>query len=296
MRISMRMSRSARLCLTGFAAGVTATVVICASAVAADPFERVKKKTPGATQVGGTEGSKDANKEEQPHPLAKALALARESQQALREVKDYKATFTKTELVKRKYFSHEMQMKFRNEPFSVYLKFQKAHPGREVLYVAGQNKGKLLAHEPSGLASIVGTLDLLPTSSQAMSEGRHPITEIGMHKMLDSVIRQWEEETKYDEIQVDLYPEAKLKTPSGERNCTAVLSQHPRPREEFKFHQTILYVDKETKFPIHLEQKGFPTQADAEPPIIERYSYTNIDVNVGFTDQDFSPKNKQYKF
>ena len=288
----MRISRSARLCLTGFAVGVTATVVFCASAVAADPLEQDKKKNTGATEPGGTDG----NNEEKPHPLAKALELARESQRALSEVKDYKATFTKKELVKRKYFSHEMQMKFRTEPFSVYLKFQKAHPGREVLYVAGQNKGKLKAHDPGGLAAFVGTLDLLPTSSQAMSEGRHPITEIGMHNMLDAVIRQWEEETKYGEIQVDLYPEAKLETPSGSRNCTAILSQHPRPREEFKFHQTILYIDKETKFPIHLEQKGFPTPADPEPPIVEIYSYTNIEVNVGFTEQDFNPKNKQYKF
>ena len=68
-----------------------------------------------------------------------------------------------------------------------------------------------MAHEPPGnIRALVGTISLDPTSSQAMAEGRHPITRIGMLKMVEGLIDQWNEEKKFGEIDVQFYPNAKL--------------------------------------------------------------------------------------
>src|SRR5260370_35251192 len=84
-----------------------------------------------------------------------------------------------------------MVLKFRREPFSVYLKYVEPHAGREVIYVEGRNKGKLQVHEPSGLASVIGTISLAPTGNEAMKENRYPVTLLGMEKMLAITITDW---------------------------------------------------------------------------------------------------------
>lgn len=226
------------------------------------------------------------------HPLIPAIAEAKKAQAALQEVKDYTARFRKTEFVRGKYFPHEMQMKHRAEPFSVYLRFtDKAHAGREVLYVAGKNNGKLKAHEGSGIKSLVGTVDLAINGPDALSEGRYPISEIGMLNLVTKVITRWEGEAKYGEIEVEYYPEAKV----NDVECLAIMVIHPRKRPQFRFHKTVLYLDKKTNFPIRLENYDFPGSG-GEPPLVEEYNYENVQVNVGLTDADFDHRNPQYKF
>ena len=75
------------------------------------------------------------------------------------------------------------KMKVRHEPFSVYMHFDEPHAGREVIFVEGRNNNNLLVHE-AGFASLIGTLELEPTGSQAMAENRYPITKAGIQKMI----------------------------------------------------------------------------------------------------------------
>jgi hypothetical protein len=125
-----------------------------------------------------------------------------------------------------------------------------------------------------------------------MSESRHPITNMGLAGLVDGVIEQWEEETKYGEIEVKYYPNAKLRG----MECKVIESSHPRPRRQFKFQMTRLYIDKATNLPVRVEQYGFPAAPGQKPPLIEEYTYWNIRTNVGLTDRDFDPENPSYGF
>jgi outer membrane lipoprotein-sorting protein len=49
-------------------------------------------------------------------------------------------------------------------------------------------------------------------------------------------------------------------------------------------------VDKEYKFPVAAEIYGWNNE------LLEKYENTNIKLNVGLTDKDFDPKNKEYEF
>ena len=156
-----------------------------------------------------------------------------------------------------KLVKQSMQMRFRDKPFSVYLNFAGDVAGREILFVQGKNGNQIQAHEGSGLKSLVGTVSLATDGVEAMQENRYPITMIGMRKMLETVLAQWQEETKYGEIDVKFYPEAKL----GGRPCQVIESSHPQPRRQFKFHMTRLFIDAQTKLPVRVEQYGFPGHA-----------------------------------
>lgn len=225
------------------------------------------------------------------HPLKPCVDRAEASLQAISTVKDYSAVLFKTEMIQNKLVSHNMVTKIRHEPFSVYLKYEQPYAGREVIYVDGQNKGKLLAHD-TGLRSLAGTVTLLPTSKEALAENRYPITQAGMTKMLEIVIAQWKSEAQYQEVQVREVEGLKL----SEERCVMLESVHPQPREHFKFHKTRLYLHADTKFPIRVEQYLWPESAGGEPILVEEYTFTQIKPNLGLTDMDFNKANPAYQF
>jgi outer membrane lipoprotein-sorting protein len=225
------------------------------------------------------------------HPLLPAIRVAQSSREALNQVKDYEADFTKRELIGKRIQTQTTTIRFREEPFSVYLKFQKPNAGREVIYVEGRNEGKMLVHEV-GVKSLVGTLALSPSGNEVMAENRYPLTKVGIANMVDTLIEQWQMESKYGDVDVKYFPNAKL----GSRDCKVIQTTQPQPQRHAKFHITRLYIDRETNLPIRAEQYGFPQAPGQQPDLIEEYTYANIRTNIGLTDLHFDVKNPEYGF
>jgi hypothetical protein len=226
------------------------------------------------------------------HPLAPAIRFAESSLAATAELRDYTATLTKRELIDGALMTQVMNLKFREEPFSVYLHFGEPNAGREILYVHGFNQNQMLAHEGAGLSSLVGTVSLDPRGERAMSEARHPITDIGLKRMLEMVIEQWKAESQYGEVEVNYYPDARL----GNIEAQVIETAHPRPRRQFRYQTTRVYFDVETQLPIRIENFGFPQDPNQSPPLVEEYTYLNVQPNVGLVDQDFDQRNPAYQF
>lgn len=220
-----------------------------------------------------------------------AIKLAKEVQENLKKIKDYEATFTKKEVVGRKLIQSEMYVKFREQPFSVYIKYLNPHAGREVIYVAGRNKDKLLAHG-EGITSIVGTIKLKPDSKDALEENRYPITMFGMSNLVATLTLQWQEDEKHDDCVVKFFPNAKL----DKVDCKVVETSYPKQVAHAKFHMSRMYIAKDTGLPVRVEQFGFPATAGGEAPIIEEYTYSNVKTNLGFGDLDFDTSNKAYGY
>jgi len=227
------------------------------------------------------------------HPLNPAIKIARQSLAVCDKQSQIAATFHKRELVGRRISQHSMDIKLRDKPFSVYMKFHKPYEGREVIYVDGKHENKLLVHD-NGLASLVGTIAVAPDGPEAMAESRHPITKIGPKNMLKTVLEQWTQELKHpeDETEVKYYPNASL----GEQKCKVIETLHPQKKPHYKFHITRLYIDKATQMPVRVEQYGFPKRSGAKAPLIEEYTYANIHTDVTFNDVDFDTRNPNYGF
>lgn len=264
------------------------SVPVC---LAEEKVPQTARVEPGSSNAGSAQDIPVPPIDKQ-HPLFLPLVEAYKSRQALKSVKDYQAEFTKREFMGRRLITTTMNLKLRQEPFSVYLKFVNPNAGREVIYVQGRNQNNLLVHEV-GFKSIVGTLELPPTGPDAMADNKYPVTMIGLKTMLDKVIKQWEAEGKLGEVKTQKYPDAKL--PSGEE-CIAYESLHPTPREEFPYHITRLWIDKKSNLAIRVEQLGFPQRNDKTPPVVEEYTYSKLKVNVSLADRDFDKKNPGYAF
>ncbi|WP_175517347.1 DUF1571 domain-containing protein [Planctomicrobium piriforme] len=230
--------------------------------------------------------------ETQEHPLIAAIALAEQSYRTLQQVNDYEATLIKQEVVNGRMLTQRIQLRLKEAPFSVYLRYEEPNPGREILFVKGQNNDQLLAHEATGLSSLVGTVPLPIDSAQVLAENRHVVTDLGMRRMLEMVITQWQLETKFGEIDVKYYPQAKM----GNADCEVIESIHPRPRKQFLYHMTRLFIEKQSRLPIRIENYSWPAQAGQPAQLQEEYTYVNVKTNVGLTAADFDQRNSKYSF
>ncbi len=86
----------------------------------------------------------------------------------------------------------------------------KPYAGREVVYVDGQNEGKLVVLD-AGFTRLVGKINLDPTGTRAMNGQKHPITDVGIRNLTAKLIKMWEAEMQFAECEVTTKPARKSK-------------------------------------------------------------------------------------
>lgn len=278
---------------------------VCAQAPAARPkfkarrtapAERVASIEPVAASASDTELRKVtpavATSVPEDSPLAGFLARLHDSRRALAEVRDYTCLLAKEELIGRKLTAQTMSVKLRSEPLSFYMLFDGVNRGREALFVEGVNQNRVLVHETN--IPVVGnvTVPLALNAPEITRENRYPITNVGLHKLTEIVTGQITREASAADVKVEEFPTATL----AGRTCYAFRATFEQPQRGRTFHQTVAYFDKETNFMVRLEQYAFPRSPREKPILVEKYSYTKIQPNVGLTDRDFDPRNRAYHF
>lgn len=237
------------------------------------------------------------------HPLDPAIARALKIRKRLQtSVRDYSARLIKQERIRGTLHQpQQLLVKIRQRktsgeteiPLSVYLRFEepKSLRGREVIWIEGQNAGKLVAHEPPGLRNWF-RVKLAPTSKLAMAGNRYPITHIGLENLVAELIHKGLRDRKLGPCEVDMTQQVKI----AGRTCQRILVRHPQKKPELEFHLAIIDIDTELELPIHYAAYSWPETAGSEPQLLEEYTYTELKINIGLTDRDFDPDNPDYKF
>lgn len=243
-----------------------------------------------------------------PQSLEELLELAREGLENLQNnVDDYSARLIKQERVKGELQSRqEMLVKIQTRriedgqlvrPMRVYLRFTSPEKvaGREVIWAEDQRDGKLVAHE-TGFKRLVPVPPLKPTGMVAMMGQRYPITEIGMTNLIQKLIERGERSLDDDNTSVATTHGHQV----GDRRCMLIRVVHAEPNgSEDDFSVAEIAIDSERNIPLRYTAFGWPNEkdgADAESPLLESYTYLDVELNVGFSDRDFDPTNREYDF
>ena len=224
------------------------------------------------------------------HPLMPCLRLARQALVEMdQRIADYSATLTKRERLDGQLGDpQKLEVRVRHQPFSVYTRFVTPNPGQEALYVANENAGKLVAMG-SGWKRRFGKIKLDPEGTMAMQDQRYPITKMGIRNLTAELVEIAEQDVKYGECEVTHAPSR-----IDGREATMIEAVHPVPRRNFRFHKAQIFIDHELRLPVAYRAYSWPTEPGGQPVLEEQYIYTNIKLNNGFTDADFSPENPEY--
>ncbi|MCE9554219.1 MAG: DUF1571 domain-containing protein [Planctomycetes bacterium] len=242
------------------------------------------------------------------HPLMPVLRYALETHGKLSaKVQDYKCRLVKRERIDGRLLLHEViDVKLRQPglssagspvPMGVYMKWfaPTKIEGREVVWTQGKNYNNLMATKGGEGNLRTFTLTVPLKSPRAMERTRYPISEIGMLNLAERLIQDGVKHMELDsrrECQVRVAEGAKI----DGRVCRFIEVVFPVQRDGIKFHKAQIFVDQQLEMPVRYAAYSWPKEAGAEPPLLEEFTYVNVKLNVGLTDQDFNPKNPAYKF
>ncbi len=202
-----------------------------------------------------------------------------EMEHAYAQVDHYTATFLLQERIDGELDAvQSVALKFQ-KPFKVSMRWLDGpNKGRQALYPAGPKGDKLLVRVPILVGAIPLTLD--PQGSIAMKGRRHPVTDIGIGRLLDFI----REHARRDLRPGDFSVEDRGEHTTFERPTHRyVLYSHIDRMQDGM--RALIDVDRELRLPIYTEI------FDGHDQLVERYGYLNLHLNPGLTDADFDPKN-----
>lgn len=235
------------------------------------------------------------------HPLTPALNLARERSAYIQEhVRDFTCLLVKRERLNGQLQDYEyLATKVRREqrdgdqitvPFAVFTEFLGPAKvrGRKVLYVQGENEGKMLVRNGGTRFNYV-TIKLEPNSAAALRESRYPITELGLDAFTERLISITLSDIRNDPTgensKIKFFNEASV----DDRPCLHIQVTHPVKHENFSYHVANIYIDNELHMPIRIETYSWPKEGEDKLILEEEFTFTRLKLNVGLTDADFSP-------
>ena len=247
-------------------------------------------------------GIGDANQTAVQSSMDDVLQLATEALQRLvDEVDDYTATLVKQESVDGELGPVErMRIKVQcphrggdqqwGQPMRVYLRFE--HPeavaGREVLWAEDRRDGKLLVREAGLLGLVPVPLD--PMGRLAMRGQRYPINDIGLSQLLKKLIERGQQDRDDPNVRVRIRRGVEL----DRRGCDLIEVRRREPgRGGDDFSRAEICFDTQRGVPLRYTAYGWPAD---DAPLLESYTYLDLRLNAGLSDEDFDEANPEYGF
>lgn len=218
---------------------------------------------------------------------AELLQLLDRADRRYAGVDDYTAILLRRERIGEALRPQETILLKFQRPFKVYMKWLDGPGrGREGLYVNGAHKNKFLVHEGRGFRSLI-TAALDPSHPRVLEESRHPVTDVGIGRLLEIIGENARRAERNGELRlVDRGPGT-----VGDRRVHQVEGLLPRdPGAGYYCYRILVSIDQENDLPIRV------VVYDWDDRIVEEYEYTQLQMNVGLTDQDFDPDNQDYGF
>ena len=196
---------------------------------------------------------------------------------AYEAVHDYTCLYVKEERAIDDGDPQRIEVSFR-KPLDVKLAWldDRGKVNQIAVYRQGMNDGKLLARRTGGVASWFGTLKLDPHSGRAMEDSRHPITEVGLGHIVESVAREIASSRAVVTPPVD-------ETLGGRAASRFDIDSKGAPL--FGVPGAVraqIWIDQDLQLPVKVELR------DGSGGLVERHRFSEIKVNVGLTDQVFT--------
>jgi hypothetical protein len=221
-----------------------------------------------------------------PDPAAQAYAWIKEAQRNYQTaIKDYTCTFVARENLKGRMNEDQfMQLKFRQAPFSVSMKWLGPNrlAGQEVVFVQGKNANKLRV-QSKGILGVAGFVAVDVDDPRVREQSRHTIYETGIGNLIDSTVKSWETDKKTGKAVTRV-----AEFDFDNRRCYRVETVRTERLPQLYCYRSVIFLEKNSKYPLRNENYAWPVQGG--PPdgeLLESFSYTNLQFNVGLTDRDF---------
>jgi outer membrane lipoprotein-sorting protein len=202
-------------------------------------------------------------------------------------VQGYRARFVRQEVVGGVLRAREEALLKFLHPGLMYLRWTAGPPaGREILFVPGRDDNRMLVHEPGWFSRLV-TVAIPPDSPRVLRESRHPVTDIGIGRLIELIQDNAGRAAAAGEL--TLRDGGVVTGAAGEmRRLEAVLSRQGQGR--YYCHRLELGVALGSGLPVRA------TIYDWDDRKVADYEYLDLELNPALTAGDFDAGNPEYGF
>ena len=242
--------------------GLEPAAVESASAAAAAPAAPAPKGAPDA-------GASD-------QAAAQAWELLSAGSAAFDAMRSYRCMLIKQE---RHGGELELEQSIRylfRKPFAVRMEWlDGVHQGRVAVYVAGQNEDRMLVQE----AAMGGaTVRLNPTSTVAMRNQHHPITQSGIGAALETVRENFARGREAGDLGLEMLGE---RSEQGRKLTGFITTFRSGAQRRYYCAKAEIWIDQTTQLPYAI------TTYDQDGQIHERYVFSELELNPELGDELF---------
>ena len=218
---------------------------------------------------------------QEPPPILSGMEVA------YARVQSYTARFVRQEVVDGALRPREEALLKFQRPGSIYLRWTAGRPaGREILFVPGQNGDRMLVREP-GLFASLATIVMAPDSPRVLEESRHPVTDIGIGRLIGLILDNARRAAAAGDLVVrDLGASAGPEGPG--RGVEMVL---PAQADKGYYCRRLAVVIGESS--------GLPLRAviyDWADRMVAEYGYLDLKLDPPIGARDFDAANPEYAF
>ena len=198
-----------------------------------------------------------------------------------RWVRDYTCTFRKQERIGETLRAEQvMTVSMREKPFSVMMAMKTPGKADRVIFVEGQNDGKLVARPSGKIARLFARSVKLPIDGpRAAAFSRRRIDQFGFRKALELAL-QYHRLARERGHATEVVFEGESTV--NERPAVKIVRKLPDDAT-YPDQALEIYLDKELLLPLLLICR------DGAGRLLGRYAYSDLRLNVGLTDRDFHP-------
>ena len=220
-------------------------------------------------------------------PAGELLRLLDLADKQYAQIQDYTSTMVSRERVGEVLRPQERVLLKFQRPFKVYMRWLDGpSKGREGLFVSGAHDDKFLVSEPRGIQRLF-TAALEPTDRRVMEQSRHPVTDIGIGRLLEFVGESTRRAARNGVLRA--IDRGTVESAGRRvRQVECVLTQGAR--DGYYAYRALLGFDEENHLLVRAVVYDWTDQ------LVEDYAYNDLRLNPGHTSRDFDPSNKEYGF
>ena len=215
------------------------------------------------------------------------LQFVTRGETAYEEVHDYTATMRSVDRIGEVLEAERVILLKFQRPLKVYMRWlDQASQGREALYVAGENDDKFLVAEKSGVAKFF-TARLDPRDPRLLARSRHPVTDLGIGRLLEIVAANAKRAARAGVLQVVDHGIGEVAGRPVREFEVALPRDASQGYYGYRFRVSF---DEDNRLPIRV------VVYDWSDRLVEDYTYMKLVLNPGLGPSDFDPRNPAYKF
>jgi hypothetical protein len=166
------------------------------------------------------------------------------------------------------------RFRFRNDPFSVTVhRLNEGGRARRLLYVEGQNDGKMIVRPTGVLGRIASGILIDPHGSVARKGCLNAITDFGLRNALTRILAAYKQSAARKQLTSECHGVGEL----GGRRTLVLRKAGPAGKVIFE-------LDVETLLPLRVRRYA------PDDELLAMYRYKDLRFNCEFTDSEFSRK------